>query len=864
MPHHPKPNARQERPLPNMHRRLAVRGLVQGVGFRPWIWQQATALGLVGWVRNTGYGVEIDLHGDPDLIDALQARIWEIPPPARVDHVDVIGPGQTPGEAAPAQPASAAQSATPPTRARASESTAAVTRPSGFEIRDSVAGSGARATIVGADLAVCPRCLSELFEPGNRRWRHAFTHCPQCGPRYTVIQRLPFDRAHTSMGRFAMCEACAQEHVDPANRRFHHQTTACPACGPRLWLHDKVAGRSDPSTDPGTDPIAATLARLQAGDIVAIKGLGGFHLVCDARQPEAVRKLRARKGRQAKPLAVMAANSASLTPWAHLTPHEMRWLESPQRPIVLLHQTDAARAAMPDVSDGLHWLGAMLPYTPIHFLLWHEAAGRPAGTAWLTQPQDMVLVMTSGNASGDPLAADNEAALAELHELADAWLMHDRDILARNDDSVLRVRPDGSACFLRRGRGYAPSPSPLPLPASYRGEVSDAPSVLATGALLKATVCITQGDRAMVSPHVGDLDSVATREVFEALAERWPAWLDTQPDVLACDLHPDFFSTQVAAQLAHSLPDRHGSTQPLPMIQVQHHHAHVAAVLAEHRSDVALDQPVLGLALDGHGLGEDGQAWGGELLWVAGHRMRRLAHLRPMPLPGGDRAAREPWRMAAAILHEIGRDDDALARLAGQAQIGSLMSWLRSAGARGARTTSLGRLFDAAAGLLGVMPGDGQARYEAEAPMRLESLALSAHLSPGEALPALAACVVDETRGELDWRPLMAALAEASAPATSLAQQAAWAAAFHAGLASGLGDWAVRAARAQQLDTVVLCGGCMANSLLDEALTRHLREAGLRVLRPQHHPCGDGGLSLGQAWVARAALISDDQPARST
>jgi hydrogenase maturation protein HypF len=824
-----------------MHRRLAVRGLVQGVGFRPWIWQQATALGLVGWVRNTGYGVEIELHGDPALLDALQARIWEIPPPARVDQVEVIGAAE-PAEA------SAAIVQTPP-----------ATRPGSFEIRDSVVGTASRATAVGADLAVCPRCLSELFDPGNRRWRHAFTHCPQCGPRYTVIQRLPFDRAHTSMGRFAMCEACAREHVDPANRRFHHQTTACPACGPRLWLHDRATGEVSEE-----DPIAATLARLQRGDIVAIKGLGGFHLVCDALQPAAVRKLRERKGRQAKPLAVMAANTASLAPWASLTPHEMRWLQSPQRPIVLLRQSTRAQAAMPEVSDGLAWLGVMLPYTPIHFLLWHEAAGRPAGTDWLQQPQDMVLVMTSGNASGDPLVADNDAALHDLDALADAWLVHDRDILARNDDSVLRVRPDGSACFLRRGRGHAPSPSALPLPVSYRGEVSAAPSVLAMGAMLKATVCITQGDRAMVSPHVGDLDSPATREVYAALAERWPAWLDTQPDAVACDLHPDFFSTQMAAQLAQSLPDRHGSTQPLPLIQVQHHHAHVAAVLAEHEGETACDRPVIGLALDGHGLGDDGQAWGGELLWVAGHRMRRLSHLRPMLLPGGDRAAREPWRMAAAVLHELGMADDARERLAGQAQIGSLLSWLRTAGERAARTTSLGRLFDAAAGLLAVMPGDGHARYEAEAPMRLESLAVGA--SP--ALPLAAGCVVDEASGQLDWRPMMAALARASwspgqADAPDEATRAGLAAAFHATLAEGLAQWTVRAARAEGIDTVVLCGGCLANSLLDDALHALLSQAGLRVWRPRHHPCGDGGLSLGQAWVARAALLAD-QDARST
>jgi hydrogenase maturation protein HypF len=817
-----------------MHRRLAVRGLVQGVGFRPWIWQQATALGLVGWVRNTGYGVEIELHGDPALLDALQARIWEIPPPARVDQVEVIGAAE-PAEA------SAAIVQTPP-----------ATRPGSFEIRDSVVGTASRATAVGADLAVCPRCLSELFDPGNRRWRHAFTHCPQCGPRYTVIQRLPFDRAHTSMGRFAMCEACAREHVDPANRRFHHQTTACPACGPRLWLHDRATGEVSEE-----DPIAAALARLQRGDIVAIKGLGGFHLVCDALQPAAVRKLRERKGRQAKPLAVMAANTASLAPWASLTPHDMRWLQSPQRPIVLLRQSTRAQAAMPEVSDGLAWLGVMLPYTPIHFLLWHEAAGRPAGTDWLQQPQDMVLVMTSGNASGDPLVADNDAALHDLDALADAWLVHDRDILARNDDSVLRVRPDGSACFLRRGRGHAPSPSALPLPVSYRGEVSAAPSVLAMGAMLKATVCITQGDRAMVSPHVGDLDSPATREVYAALAERWPAWLDTQPDAVACDLHPDFFSTQMAAQLAQSLPDRHGSTQPLPLIQVQHHHAHVAALQAEH----GVRTPVIGLALDGVGLGTDGVAWGGELLWGDAARWSRLGHLTPIRLAGGDVAAREPWRMAAACLHLLGRGNEAPARLGqyhSDAGVRVLMTMLDK-GLNSPWATGAGRWFDVAAGILG--RGERQA-FEAEAAIALEQAAtawLQDH--PVDPDPADTPIQAD---GTLDLLPLMARLWTLA----DALPEPLWpgAARFHVALADGLARWAWGAALAHDCSTVVLGGGCFYNKLLvarlHEGLARMAHEQGLpapRILQAQALSCGDAGLALGQAWaVAHAASLDAD------
>jgi hydrogenase maturation protein HypF len=807
-----------------MHRRLAVRGLVQGVGFRPWVWQQATELGLIGWVRNTPSGVEIDLHGDAALIDTLQARLWHIPAPAKVDQVEVIGL-DGPAETNPLE------------------------APKAFEIQASVSGTASRATTVGADLGVCSRCLADMFEPTGRRWRHAFAHCPQCGPRYTVIRSLPFDRAHTSMARFAPCPDCQAEYNSPAERRFHHQTNACPQCGPRLWL------RLGDGSLPDGDPIAGTLALLREGGIVAIKGLGGYHLVCNARDSTAVARLRQRKGREAKPLAVMVANTASLPPWADATDHAQRWLASSERPIVLLPQTERARTEMPGVSPDLAWLGVMLPYTPLHYLLYHEAAGQPAGTDWLSQPQDMVLVMTSGNASGEPLAIDNEAAVQELAELADAWLMHDRDILARNDDSVLRVRPDGSACFLRRGRGYAPMPVAVPTrnapPALPDGLDAPLPSVLAVGALLKATLCITQGDRAMVSPHVGDLDEASTRHAFSQLADHWPAWLNTQPDALACDLHPDFFSTLLAGQLAASRASSGGSKQPLPLIQVQHHHAHIAAVLAEHASHRAAFEPVIGLALDGHGLGSDGQAWGGELLRVHGAQVQRLGHLLPLPLPGGDKAAREPWRMAAAVLHVLGHTDDILTHFGTHPHAAMLHSWLKTSGHNVAQTTSLGRLFDAAAGLLQVLGPLEQVRFEAEAAMRLESLASQALPLATAPDPAPGLIIAD---GLLDWRPLMRWLLTHQ----GALDPAHLAATFHAALAQGLANWAIQACEAQGIGTVVLAGGCMANSLLDDALTTRIAAAGLRVWRPEHYPCGDGGLSLGQAWVAREHLLSSE------
>jgi hydrogenase maturation protein HypF len=805
-----------------MHRRLAVRGLVQGVGFRPWVWQQATSLGLIGWVRNTGSGVEIDLHGEAGLIDTFQAQLWQVPAPARVEQVDVV----------PIKGGDEPSVGVPPNNP--------------FEIQPSVSGTFARATTIGTDLSTCPRCLGELFNASNRRWRHPFINCPQCGPRYTVTRSLPFDRGHTSMAKFLPCAACDAEYLDSTDRRFHHQTNACPDCGPRLWLR-----QADGSVDE-QDPIAATVKLLLEGGIVAIKGLGGFHLCCDARQPTAVARLRQRKHRDSKPLAVMMANAASVEPWAKLHAHELRWLQSPERPIVLLEKTERAQLALPDLAPDLAWLGVMLPYTPMQYMLFHEACSRPTDAAWLTQAQPLMLVMTSGNAAGSPLVTDNETALLELAEMADAWLMHDREILARNDDSVLRVRPDGSACFLRRGRGYAPTPVALPTRDNQPDDDhSLPPAVLALGALLKSTLCITQGDRALVSPHVGDLDSVDTRVAFTRLADMWPGWLNTQPDALACDLHPDYFSTILAAHLTQTRASTASGVEPLPLIQVQHHHAHIAAVLAEHSDQKEALKPIVGLALDGHGLGSNGQAWGGELLRVHGDQAQRLGHLRPMPMPGGDQAAREPWRMAAAVLHDLGRADELPARFANQPQLAMLQNWLQQPAGHQAHTTSLGRLFDAAAGLLNLLAPLAASHYEAEAALRLESLAMSTW----PAQPLVDGWVVHESM-ELDCRPLMHWIAEHTNPTSpSSLEPGHIAAVFHATLGAALADWAKRACDKHDMRTVVLAGGCMANHLLDNALYDHLQATGLQVWRPAQYPCGDGGLSLGQAWVARQRLI---------
>lgn len=808
-----------------MRQSLIIRGLVQGVGCRPWVWQQATQLKLSGWVRNTHAGVELALDGPAPDVEAMVQALWHMPSPARVEQVAPLPADDL-----------------PPIQAGCFN-----ILPSPIEADDCGMGT-VMGTAIGTDLAVCNTCLTELFDPANRRWRHPFIHCPQCGPRYTVVRQLPFDRPHTSLSAFQPCPACQAEVLSPADRRFHDQTNACPHCGPSLSLF-----RSDGQAIPG-DPIAQTLTLLQQGQIVAIKGIGGFHLCCDARQPHAVARLRERKHRPSKPLAVMAANVASLRDWAQVSPDEAQWLQKPERPIVLLPQTDRAQAELPGMAPGLAWLGAMLPYAPLHHLLFHQATGTPTGVDWLIQPQALLLVMTSGNASGQPLVIDNSAAWQDLASLADALLLHDRDIVARNDDSVLRVRSDGSACWLRRGRGFAPQGSRLPPPAS------GAPlTVLATGGDLKATLCLSapsphQGQQAWLTPHVGDLDSADTRAAFHALSQHWLDQRRARPQAIACDLHPDFYSHRVAADLAQ----QYG----VALLPVQHHHAHIAAVLAEHADDQSSLDPVIGLALDGYGMGLDGGAWGGELLRVHQDQCVRLGHLHPLDTPGGEKAAREPWRMGAAALHAISHGADIPERFADQASAALLRSWLANSAvtATGKEatptqtgTSSLGRLFDAAAGLLRLL---SHADHEAHAAMLLESVASRAWpappLSDGWVLHS-SSSHEPQALSELDWRPLMRWLSQQ--PWQDAHAQAHAAAVFHSTLAQGLTQWAIQACKTHDIHTVVLSGGCLANRLLDESITSLIQSAGLTVWRASQYPCGDGALSLGQAWVAQRRVL---------
>ncbi len=777
-------------------RRLRVTGIVQGVGFRPTVWHLAHELKLAGWVRNDAAGVEVLLEGGETAIADFTRRLpKELPPLAQVRDLtwnDAPATGEF----------------------------------SEFSIIES--GAGPAATLIGPDTATCPDCLAELFDPGDRRWRYAFINCTHCGPRYTLTRHLPYDRAQTSMAAFPLCPDCEREYRDPANRRFHAEPTACAVCGPGLWVADLVAPASSrlfsktPARMPALqqDPIAATLHHLQSGRIVAIKGLGGFHLACDARDPDAVQRLRERKSREEKPFAVMAANLASIADSVEISPEEAELLQSPERPIVLLRKKSGADAVFPDIAPGLAWLGVMLSYTPIHWLLFHEAAGRPAGTAWMDTPQVLLLVMTSANPGGEPLVIANDEALERLADIADAVLLHDRDIVARCDDSVVRCVGEIPQ-FIRRARGYTPRAIRLP---------RSGPSVLALGGYLKNTICVTRGDEAFVSQHIGGLDNPATCAMLIEVMEHLLDILQVRPEAVAHDLHPDFFSSRHALELA--------ARWTVPAIAVQHHHAHIAALAAEH----GVAGPLLGLALDGVGLGSDGGAWGGELLRVEGANFTRLGHLSPIPLPGGDKAASQPWRMAAAALHLLGRGDEIAGRFPAQKAAAQLQQVLER-GLNSPTTTSLGRWFDAAAGLLGVRE---VMAYEGQAAMLLEGLAEQA--GPVES-PAGGYALHDD--GRLDLLPLLAHLADEKDAAFG-------AALFHATLAQGLAEWLERAARREGLTTVALGGGCFLNHLLSRELASLLAARGFTVLSARQVPPNDGGLSLGQAWVASQKLTEKD------
>lgn len=731
--------------------RIRVRGRVQGVGFRPFVHRLAQTHHLSGWVRNDAEGVLIEVEGASaqGFMDDLR---YKAPPLARIRSL----------EAAPC-----------PT-----------TSETGFSI-DATGAEGRIAAAIPPDVALCADCLREMFSPSDRRAGHPFVTCTNCGPRFTITRALPYDRAQTSMAGFAMCPACAVEYADPADRRHHAEPIACPDCGPRLTM-----------------AVPEIVARLRGGEILAIKGIGGFHLAVDAANTAAVARLRTRKGRAGKPLAVMVANLASARTFAHLSDAEAAALEDPARPIVVLRDRGVLPSA---VSDGLPTLGLMLPYAPLHWLMFHAAAGRPAGMGWLSEAQDLALVMTSANPSGEPLVLGDTEAADRLGGIVDAVAGHDRAIVARCDDSVQRVVA-GAPMFLRRGRGFVPDLMPL---------ATSGPSVLALGALLKCAPCVTRDSEAALGQHVGDLTSAATIRFLREAADHLCDLLQVSPAAVACDLHPDYPSSRLAKTLG------------LPVIRVHHHHAHLAAVAAEY----AIEGELTGLVLDGFGLGPDGALWGGELLRMEGTRCDRLGHLAPLPLPGGDRAAHEPWRMAAAALHALGRGKEITMRFPGRP--GERVRRMLATNTNCPPTTSAGRLFDAAAGLLGLRHDN---RFEGEAAMALDAACRQPQsLNGGWHLRA----------GVLDFAPLLSVLADCRDPARG-------AELFHGTLADGLAALVV--ARAPQARRIAVTGGCAVNRPLAETLIAALARHGVEVFLPRAAPPGDGGLALGQALIARRTL----------
>lgn len=737
--------------------RLRIRGAVQGVGFRPFVHGLAERHGLSGFILNDQDGVLAEVEGAalaPFLAQLHQLR----PPLSRIDQLDVT---PVPREGRP-----------------------------GFAIRESV-GDGIGQARPVPDTAPCEACTDELFDAGSRFHLYPFVTCTQCGPRLTITRRLPYDRANTSMVGFSLCLECEADYGDPSGRRFHAETIACPACGPQL--SHRVAD------------IAATLLR---GGIVALKGVGGFHLLCDAANGAAVATLRRLKHRPAKPFAVMVANMASAALVAVPTHAEQVLLSQPNCPVVLLRARPGCPVA---IAPGLDRIGVMLPSAPVHHLLFHALAGQPPGSAWRQAPHPVALIATSANASGEPLIIDDAEAMDRLQGIADLIVTHDRPIVRRADDSVMRVI-DGAPAIIRRSRGFVPEPIDL-------GQ--DGPAILATGGHLKATLCVTRGREAFMSQHIGDLTTAQTIRFYAETAREMQKMLGVKPEIVACDLHPDDRST------------RYAETTGLPILRVQHHTAHLAAVAAEHH----LRGDVLGVVLDGYGYGEDGTAWGGELLLLQGPASRRLGHLLPLKHPGGDRAAREPWRMGIAALDAIGRGAEA-SRLFPSVAIAGQLAAVLAADTDGPLTTSIGRLFDAAAALLGVCTHQS---YEGQAAMELEALVDAPQILPSGYRIA---------GNVLDFRLLLSALMTPGLRANE------GAALFHGTLIAGLATWIKQAAAETGHDTVALGGGCLCNRVLADGLAAALRQSGLVPLMARAVPANDGGLALGQAAIARAHLMT--------
>lgn len=756
--------------------RLRVTGVVQGVGFRPFVYRLAMLHHLAGWVRNESGAVEIGLEGTEEDLDAFVEHLRTEPPPlAQLDTVQ---------------------------RERA-----APTGTQGFAILESLAEPAGQLP-VPPDVAMCPACERELRDPANRRHRYPFITCTDCGPRFTVIEGLPYDRERTTMRAFTQCPACRAEYETPGDRRHHSETNSCPACGPTLWF--ELAGRAAERT-AGHDGLVVAARLIENGGIVAIRGFGGFHLACDATNEVAVRELRRRKHREAKPLAVMVGNLAGAAAIALLEHDADTLLLTRERPIVLVPARLESGLAS-SVAPGLTQVGVMLPATPLHQLLLDEVR-RP-------------LVMTSGNLSEEPIEIGNDEARLRLGQIADGFLLHDREILSRADDSVLRPTPLATV-MLRRARGYAPVPLRLP--------VASPVPLLAVGPHLKNTFTLVVGDQAYVSPHLGDLESLESLEHFRQMGAVYRRLFREEPEAIAHDLHPGYLSTRIAKD--SGIERRIG---------VQHHHAHVAAVMAEH----GVTTPVLGVAYDGTGYGEDGAVWGAEILHADLLGYRRLAHFRYVPLPGGDLAARKLWRIvlgystltpgSGSYFNSVFEQVDATELAVAERQL--------MAGVNTPKASSMGRLFDAAAAILGLRQ---VAEYEGQAAMELEALA---GWRPAAEYPAV---IHDDGQGgwEIDPMPVLTRLALRRIKGYDIADLAAD---FHASIAWVTAEVLRRAVEQTGIRTVVLSGGSFQNARLLTSLRERLESRRIHTLIARELPPGDGGISFGQAAIAAARLAHQE------
>jgi hydrogenase maturation protein HypF len=758
-----------------VRRQIEVSGIVQGVGFRPYIYRLATSRKLKGTIRNTSAGVTMEIQGPAETVEDFTARLpAEAPPLARITNLTIHD--------------------------------VACNGDRDFRIIHSHEGEEIR-TLISPDVAICADCLREMFDAKDRRYRYPFINCTNCGPRFTIIRDIPYDRPSTSMAAFPMCAACLAEYENPLDRRFHAQPNACWECGPRVELWDQSGRKIDCS-----DPVVEAASALRSGLVVAVKGLGGFHLAVDATNPAAVALLRQRKRRVEKPFAVMVPDLRAAGEICELEDAARMVLESIQRPIVLLPRKSPSRIS-DEVAPFNRYLGIFLPYTPLHYLL-------------LAEGKFKALVMTSGNLSEEPIAIDNREAADRLRGLADCFLVHNRDILLRCDDSVVRVA-GGVTRHLRRSRGFVPVPVFLKDDQTRK----DGPSVLAVGGELKNTICLTKGRHAFLSQHVGDLENVESYGFFHEAIDHLERILEIRPQIIAYDLHPDYFSTRWALEQSG-----------VELVGVQHHHAHIASCMAENH----LDGRVIGFALDGTGYGTDGKIWGGEVLLAGYEDFERAAHFEYVPLPGGAAAIREPWRMAVSYLAQhFGREflnvDIPFVRQLDRRKVEFLLRMMEQ-GVNSPLTSSCGRLFDAVAALAGIRQ---QVNYEAQAAIELEmamTVSEQDRAYPMRLLP-------DGEHWIISTRPLFEALLDdlgRSLPIGAISRR------FHDGLVECFVDLATLLREKTAMDRVCLSGGTFHNIYFSQRLEARLFEAGFQVFTQKEVPSGDGGLSLGQALVAAA------------